>query len=680
MAVYPLKNNEFVSVEELDMVLTICSELQNQVVTIRFEEAVDSIDIVFVGGLFLLYRQKGLKFMLSGVCGPYHDMVFDPFSGNGFHAYFQYLNQINELYAPEVDWLDTSRNNDYVTKSKVESAAVYAPVLFIDDKSFESFFDEKGADLGGYKESYLNGLIKRTQNDSAKAYFARSGNVTDDLRAKPAIETFVFNMMYSISDPFVIPKEQGKPRQSTRTKRRQKVNPRDKIVTEMAEKAISEIMDFVEQFVGGLKELAKNIITHSEFKMGIITLRAYQENAKDKDAVRNLETFVFDFGTIGIIPQMTADLQNQADRTAEDNEDLDLLSSKEYRLADLMERSDKLLFRQIHREMAHLGLIHFASLIRSRNGHYSVSTASFDGERESLGENALERNLAHGTNFHFTLPLQKEKHFQSNNTIGANGASEEQIMAMSELLKNKGFVQIVPLQRQIVRTREDEILLVQKAAAAQEDTKFYAVDFSDVEIDSATSLLRVLALFSKRIECGLIVYNIETKTFCEMLNVNELYFRRLKDYKDIGYWLKGKSVLVYSHLGMLEPNEENDLQQEEEVQDDSIVRRQFFFADLLFGQTKDEFAGVNRSISYVFPNFVTLSLPPNTQKDRTKEFVKEAPVSQFFSGQSLMPFDIILNAVKEEDGKEEDETAYSIFLSNLDYLLNKKIDEHVQDR
>ena len=675
MAVYPLKNDRFVSVKELDMVLTVCSILQNQVVTIRFEQIVDTIDIAFVGGLFLLYKQRSLKFMLTGVCGQYHDMVFDPFRGTGFHAFFQYLQQIKELYTPEVDWLDISRSKDYITnKDKVESPTVYAPILFIDENSFDCFFEEKGTDLGGYKNSYLTGLEKRNKNELAKAYFARSGNVLDELRTKPAIETFVFNMMYSISNPFAILKELGKQGKTNRTKKRQKENARNLMVTKMAEKAISEIKDFVEQFVGGLKELAKNIVTHSEFKTGIITLRAYKENSKDKDAVRNLETFVFDFGTIGIIPRMTADLQNQDVRTTEDNEDLELLSSKEFRLVDLMERSDKLLFRQIHREMAHLGLIHFASLIRSRNGHYSVSTASFDGKRETLGENVLKRNLAHGTNFHFTLPLQKEKRFHSNNKIGENGTSEDQIIAMSELLKNKGSVQIVPLQKQTVRTREDEILLVHNAAAIQEGTKFYAVDFSDVKVGSATSLLRILALFSKNTECSLIAFNIDTDTFCEMLNVNEEYFQRLKDCTDVGYWLKGKSLLVYSHLGMSEPNVGNDPQQKEEICDDSIGKNHFFFADLLFGQSKDEFARVNRSISYVFPNFVTLSLPPSSQKDSTKDCIQDAPVCQFFSGQSLLPFDIILNGVKEDS-----ERKYSIFLSNLDYLLNKSIDEHVQD-
>ena len=89
MAVYPIENSAFVSAKDLDKVLTVCEPLtENQVVSIRFERAVERIDIVFVGGLFLLYKQKKLKFDLSGVCGPSRKSVFG-FLEDGVYAFIQ---------------------------------------------------------------------------------------------------------------------------------------------------------------------------------------------------------------------------------------------------------------------------------------------------------------------------------------------------------------------------------------------------------------------------------------------------------------------------------------------------------------------------------------------------------------------------------------------------------------
>ncbi len=682
MAVYPLNNNSIVSVKELDEVLTICSSLGNQKVSIRFDQGVELIDIVFVGGLFLLYKQKGLTFYLTGICGPDYKSVFDPFNRN-VHAFMQYLDQINDLYAPEEGWLDFYGKKDVAT-GKVGAASVYSPVLFIDEKNLECFFDAKSDDLGGYKEKYLNRLKNSHENDVEKEYFSKERNVAVDLKDRSAIETFVFSIMYSVKSPFVTPMQEKA--KASKIKKGKKDKLWADTVTERAEKAISDMRLFAEQYVGGLKELAKNIVTHSQFKMGIITLRAYLDDSKEKN--RNLETFVFDYGTIGIIPQMTQDLEKQTDKTDEDKEDLNLLSSKEFHLKDLMEQSDKLLFRQIHREMAHLGLIHFTSLIRSRDGRYSVSTQSFDGKREdypkmevSEGKTDGKRNMTHGTNFHFTLPLRREKGTLSkNDPTGENGMSQELIMALSEMLKTKDCIQMVPLLNIPIHSRDDEIRLVQSADIPQEGKMFYAVDFSGLEDISASSLLRVLALFSRKTDKNLIVYNIVTNTFCEMLNVNEEYFQRLKESKDVGYWIKGKSVLVYSHMVMpkldlkhssdLETDRQNEKEAKKLKEDEEINR--FFFADLLFGQTADDFIGVNRAVSHVFPNFVSLSSFSDHPVNISLDEDKMAPVRPFFSGLVLMPFDIILEGF---DGEQN--TGYSIFFSNLDYLLNKSIDENI---
>ena len=659
MAVYPLQNNPFVSTKELDSVLTVCSKLEKQVVFIHFERIVDQIDIVFVGGLFLLYKQKGLKFLLTGIAGPSGNLVFDPIYGNGVHAFKQYIDQIKELYAPEDDWLSFYGKGDVRTK-KVEAPTVYAPVLYIDEKNLDCFFETTGEDLGRYKENYLEKLKKSHANNIEINYFAHSGNIADDLKGKSPIEIFVFNLLYSVKSPFVTPIEEKKQKKSSKPNKRTRDKEQNKLVAEKAQKAISDMKDFAEQFVGGLKELAKNIVAHSEFKKGIITLRAYMDPTGE---IRNLETFVFDYGTVGIIPQMTKDLEEQTEKTTEDLEDLKLLSSKEFHLSDLMERSDKLLFRQIHREMAHLGLIHFVSLIRSRDGVYSVTTASFDKKkREEIGENTRERNLAYGTNFHFTLPLRKERSTVSqNDPTSGNGMSQELIIAMSEMLKTKDCIQMAHLPSMDVKTREDEVHLVQSAAEPKDNVVFYAVDFSGIGSISATSLLRILALLSRRTDRNLIAYNIVTNTFCDMLNVNEEYFTRLKECTDVGYWLRGKSVLIYSHL------KEPDEQKEEEIQ-----MSHFYFADLLFGKNKEEFIGVNRAISHVFPNFVSLSFPADQPVEISMEGNEMAPVRPFFSGLVLMPFDILLNGFSKGA-----DTEYSIFLSNLDYLLNKSINGNV---
>ena len=624
-------DESILSIKELDTVasLVLQNDFEERIVEIECLRAVERIDLAFIGGLLLLYehhdrfKKKTLSFVLKGAWGSGDGYWKDVFASvTDQHELVQCIRQISVLYRTKSDWISIYGLGDLVSKP-VKVSGFFSPVLFVHRATMKWMFEKDATDYGGYRSEYINRIKNRSgANTNEIEYFNQSKSVIDKLGNNPVIYTFVFSILFFSSIPFV--NNSG----------------------ENAIKEVESIWNFTLQFVSGLKELAKNIVSHSEFQMGIITMRAYWDEERK---MRKLETHVFDYGRVGIIPTMNKELENQTVTSKEDEDDLAVISSGEYQLKDLMTRSDKLLFRQIHREMAHLGLIHFVSLINSHKGWYSVATQRLDGGREELGDSVGERNLSMGTSFHFTLPLNIDYSVpQTSGSSSDQGLSQEQIKALLDFLQKKDAIQIVRLWAMNISTRRKEQALIQKLPSPEENKQYYAIDFSKVII-SSTSLLRVLAKISLLLEKSLIVYNVNVETLSEMLGDNQEYFSRMADFQNVCYWLKGKSILIYS----------------QSIEGDE----RFYFADILFGQSQNDFLGLNLIINQTFPNYVSVSSIIDNPIPFTFRKEEMQPILPFFSGMVLLPFDIALmsyNPSKRYRG--------SLFNHNLNYLLNKEID------
>lgn len=599
-----LDNESFVSIKELNLVIKKSATVSTEVLAIRMSSPVERFDYVFVGGLFLLFIEYGIRFNITGPIGERGDL-FQSFSYQ--NELKQCLSQLNYMYHKDPHWIRIAGIN--LPDKKYHKSSLFAPILFIDKLLIDDLF--KKLDDSVFREvskDYIQGLNKES-NFLEKEYFNRQENILTRLEKMPAIYSFVYCVMHEIARPFV-----GK-----------------SDINEVIRR-INAIKSFSNQYVAGLYELGKNIVTHSSTGRGIITIGSY---SIEKGRGRNIETFVLDLGKHGIVPTMIMELD---DSSNEDNEDRQVLTNG-YSLESFFSpgQSHRLL-RQIRREMAHLGLIHFISLVRTNSGKCSVSSIGVNGEREFFRDGFDDELPCVGTNFHFSLPLAQDIELRSTNLEAADyHATIDSLAAMPRIYSIQDSIQISRLPRMDVTSRREEQELVDSVSLLEEFS-YLAIDFRNVSI-TATSLLRVLAMFSERTDKGIIVFNINTETLSDLIMSNNTYFMQMKEIDSIPFWIKGKSILVYSQM----------------------TDNQYYFADVLYGDNVVAFQSINKIVNNTFPNYCTVSSDLN--KGLLVDNSQDSPVCKFFYKSTLLPFDLVL-----DNGGTD-----LLFYSNLRVLINKPL-------
>ena len=402
-------------------------------------------------------------------------------------------------------------------------------------------------------------------------------------------------------------------------------------------------MAFCKRYVAGILELAKNIVEHSKNRQGIITIGSY---AKDDDSGRDIEAYVFDSGECGIVPTMIAELEKSGNRTKQDEEDKDILESTEdtYELKDFFKPGQsKRLFRQIRREMAHFGLIHFVSLITSNMGKCLISSENKDHKKEFYAiDDCEDKSLCRGTSYYFSLPMEKGMEPKGTfDEFSRRPVTRESIAALPRVLEIEDSIKTIVLKPQTVITRSDEQAVLQQISF-DGDYSYYAIDFADIKDLSPNSLLRILVMISETTDRCIIVFNVETSVFSEMINSNAQYFSMLRDSQlDISFWIKGKAVLVYSKY-------------------ETINKNRLYFADMLYGDNHSAFLGINKIISNTFPNYITIA---STDEPALVDSYVDNVTGPYFKQSTLLPFDLV---IKNRD-KEP------LFFTNLRTLINKPL-------
>ena len=72
-----LDNDTIVSTPELNLVLEKAKGLSDLEIVIHFKNGITRIKNVFIAGLFLLYKERNLRFNLSGAIGYREDLFSD---------------------------------------------------------------------------------------------------------------------------------------------------------------------------------------------------------------------------------------------------------------------------------------------------------------------------------------------------------------------------------------------------------------------------------------------------------------------------------------------------------------------------------------------------------------------------------------------------------------------------
>lgn len=217
---------------------------------------------------------------------------------------------------------------------------------------------------------------------------------------------------------------------------------------------LSYLFEKTNKIYFGLKELAKNIIEHTEDGIGVISARVhtkdkidvlknfggsfdewFKTHEGDKDVSAFLDINVVDMGRIGVTENYITKITKEkagyikkqdeaavytdlADALAED---INQIREKRYGFSHFLNYEKISLLHQVKRINARIGLLIFSSLVcRDEKGIVKAASTNAEGKAEgayfyhndSLLEGKLEEDHAHfikqGTNYNFILPIVKK--------------------------------------------------------------------------------------------------------------------------------------------------------------------------------------------------------------------------------------------------------------------------------
>jgi len=215
---------------------------------------------------------------------------------------------------------------------------------------------------------------------------------------------------------------------------------------------LNELFEFTKNLFLGIREIARNIIDHTETKTGILTARVYSANSLfeikgrdnltkfsdqlskyseelDKLQIENfnnqdkyfLDLTIFDEGKDGVISKTISNIKNLSFDDIENMElyakDILQLSTGEITFSDFFNTKQIKLYHHAVKTASHWGLIIFSNLINKNRGFLYASSRNFFDPRiidsfQSFFESIFEINneinpFSIGTYINIILPLDR---------------------------------------------------------------------------------------------------------------------------------------------------------------------------------------------------------------------------------------------------------------------------------
>lgn len=647
-----IDNDPFVSVKELNDVLKK-SLPENFKVTIEFVNVVRNIDIVFFAGLFLLYQQNKNSFIIS------HTNFKLEHSGFEISHYFAHLMSLYDL--KDINDVIRIKGISPTHRDQIVSSS-FAPIIYVNSTTLHNIFTniDNNNMFAIWKGNYWQHMLNNT-NNLKEAAFLKSPEMIQRYKEMSPLHMFIFKIVFAKIKPFVQKKRGNK--------------------IEYPELYTNRLWDFTYNYVMGLNELAKNIVEHSSYKMGCITIRVYDSNdSSDIDFQHEnidlyLETHLFDFGERGILPTLlsrTEALSKQDPQLKEIlSEDLERLS-QDFKLRDFVKFGTGLpLAQQCYRHIAHYGLIMFYNLIESNNGLIMCQSIDkkngMDGYKNKPYNNVLSNrpHISCGTSYFFTMPFSalasEEKIDLPKQKKILQGTSDSVLSIMNFLnfynSENEYKIHDIKILDIVdrINDREHEKLLcdIIDRELISGEYDYVTIDFDKMPL-SSSSLLRILSYISmQKKQQNIIVYNISSQLYRQLVNNNKLYYGYF-ELNNIPYWHNEEGILIYNYI------EFND----KENNDREKINR-FYFADILCGTNEEEFSDINWIIHNTYPNSNTIMTDYKPQTGCTiPNYLRP-----FFFKNVLMPFDLILDTHYQDVRHAQ----MSIFLCNLKLIVNQEI-------
>lgn len=680
-----VNNKKQVDVDELNQILKQLQDKSNPsktTITICFNEDVEFINIVFIAGLFLYYQIHETSFLLRMNKGKYA-FKRETIHERRIREVQQYIEQTIKIYKVSASWINLFNETINLSKPDLTVSAEFVPILYIDEKSHKQLFEKSSNEddsnsLGSITDYAINQLsekyvekITSVIKDSGvgRAYLQyceaqHYKSIITLLKADSPIISIVFYLFLKKISYIG----------NIRTNSAGVLKDED---AEVIIRRFDELLSFTNDYVIGLNELSKNIIDHCSSKKGIITIRAYLN--EDESNEKKIDTYVFDFGEKGVIPtlldntRMNERIINDEALKKDYGEDLVTLENDFTFESFIIPTDNKILNQQVRRSIAHYGLFQFFYLIENHQGYAHASSIDTNKNRDNFyypgAEKHDERTINYGTSYFFSFPapsIQNVSTKESKTKQEKFDSQQSSVDLVDDILEITTF-NIVHNPSRInnseitiyIEFSEADITITDRTSELEYYAKhiskyetlnvshssYLVIDLTNVTL-APSQLLRLLFKVNLNVKLPIIVYNIDSSTLINMIELNKkqfLLFNILS--KNYHYWIKDKAFLAYSRC----------------ISQNGM----FIFADLLYGLTSYEYIYTNRIISNTHPNLATIMNNIPQQKDEVNQHpnFSTVPLSAFFSNSSLRPFDIL-----PFDDKAP------LFVQNLEYLLNKEIE------
>lgn len=520
---------------------------------------------------------------------------------------------------------------------------------------------------------------------SALDYFQKVEPIINDIKNRPLIYIFIFNMLLSEEMlPSILDQKNAEEFALNLRKR----------------------WSFCLDLVHGLTELAKNIKEHSSTGFGIISSRiATNKNTGDieypwydefldqlpmfEGKTKHssiLEIQVSDLGNDGIVPKLLKNIESSFYQKNIPASIRDIYEQDANRIKNgsvtlpglLMVNKVSPLNHQSKRAVAHLGLLIFSKLIEENGGQLIAISNSLNGQRESAtvpqDRPVIYPKLSRGTIFRFLLPVREGTVYDTrlmHSTDLTPEITQEQVIGLEALLEFdiKRMDQVYPNEeltgKKIIFsivpapwTPEDHadefawwkgfesslknIKLVEKDSA----NKIAHIDMSELRID-ASHLFRFLGIWEIQYpKVPLLLSNVDQEQFEKLTEINHHYHLQ---NPNLDYWNKIAPVIVYSI-----------------VKDPKDLDRKIYFVDALWGEKPADYFQLNKIIQKYHYNSVTW-INKLKGENKGQEMVEQSnftvPPAFFYRKHFLLPFDLILEL---GDG-------FSLFETNAQFFLQNDI-------
>lgn len=659
--------SEMLSVKELNEIII---RLQNSE-RLSYLGVFSQVDIVFVAGLFLWYKQHEANWTKI----PY---FFDISENANAYNHSHYFKQIEELYKIKHNDIFTNfinAQNQYANSV----SRFFAPPIYITNESIIFFFGtqiETDPQINKLKSKYAQTFdLLEFVDTRFREYFSNKKDYEE-------YATSIRQRLYTASPIFVF----------TFIVTCTRLSQKEKRTFEKTKEYVEKIWHFTQTYVNGLYELAKNIVEHSgegeNDGKGMITIRAYSESEIDKTKV--LETHIFDYGRIGIIPKLKKYTGNQVQaynhKTGLSTNQINVRNAY---IKDLNENLNenfvlnnfilgRILEQQNFRHIGHYGINKLYSLIQKPlEGNIYISSKGINGQQDYFNRDIENLTLETGTHYFIKIPFIPENFGkltvsmnirQEFSTLGSSDALQKlmqknvKTIQLNELndINLDDFTEVldITVNKRIDKKFVDDIYLHFSKLSLYNRQFIIALNLEDCfEINAESTLLRFLGCLTYEYNATFIIYNLEFEVYKKMIDDNT-EFAKTRNWES--FWHESKGMLVYT----------------------KTRNKNFYFADILYGKTANKYYSVNKSLSHTFPNSASI-VDINTQQAQQDKTIF---LSDFFNNNALLPYDIIFKKQNKELALYNIETILqnNLFHNELnanisDYTAEKILENYVDN-